>query len=87
MPFLILLKNIILSIYSYSLCKAESPVTVAAPAVTTSLFNKMLYLLDINANMRFTAENTPRRMKRLTLILGLSGFEVSLSAHHRNSQD
>ena len=48
MPFLILLKNIILSIYSYSLCKAESPVTVAAPAVTTSLFTKMLYLLDIN---------------------------------------
>ena len=45
-PFLILLTNMIL--YSYSLCKAESPVTVAAPAVTTSCFTRMLYLLDIN---------------------------------------
>jgi len=45
-PLIIVLTNII--VYRYSLCKAESPVTVAAPAVTTSFFTRMLYLLYIN---------------------------------------
>ena len=68
-PLIISLMNIIL--YSYSLCKAESPVTVAAPAVTTSFLLRCFISWTLTANMRFTAENIPRRMKRLTLILVL----------------